>query len=191
MSSWGFSEGIAGWWSSKQCWLLPPKTGPVYCTHQAWSLPYPVEFDFSSPLHHFVEVCREKITHAWFPHPQENLRFVSSWTPSRCRFLSFWFSIQTHFEPVLRILLRFLGFEIFPAKRIPKWIKNNHPQLLDSTYSRRCLCKLSGRINPCGVARAACQSSWCSCVNGGCQLGFLLDMHYKPCLSQNEHLLVL
>jgi hypothetical protein len=32
----------------------------------------------------------------------------------------FLFSIQTHFEPVLRISLRFLGFEIFPTRIIPK-----------------------------------------------------------------------
>jgi hypothetical protein len=32
----------------------------------------------------------------------------------------FLFSIRTHFEPILRISLRSLGFEIFPAKRIPK-----------------------------------------------------------------------
>jgi hypothetical protein len=28
--------------------------------------------------------------------------------------------IRTHFEPVLRISLGSLGFEIFPVKRIPK-----------------------------------------------------------------------
>jgi hypothetical protein len=32
----------------------------------------------------------------------------------------FLFSIRTHFEPVLRISLKSIGFEIFPAKRIPK-----------------------------------------------------------------------
>jgi hypothetical protein len=36
----------------------------VSCTHQAWFLPCPIEFYYSSPLHHFVEVCREKRTHA-------------------------------------------------------------------------------------------------------------------------------
>ena len=40
------------------------KTGPVSCTHQARSLPCLVEFYSSSPLHHFVEVCREKRIHA-------------------------------------------------------------------------------------------------------------------------------
>jgi hypothetical protein len=34
--------------------LLPPKTGPKSCTHQAWSSPCQVEFYSSSPLHHFV-----------------------------------------------------------------------------------------------------------------------------------------
>jgi hypothetical protein len=29
------------------------------------------------------------------------------------------------------------------------------------------------------------------CVDGGLQLASLLDMHYKPYLSQNEHWLVL
>jgi hypothetical protein len=33
--------------------------------------------------------------------------------------------------------------------------------------------------------------SLCSCVDDERQLAFLLDMRYKPCLSQNEHLLVL
>jgi hypothetical protein len=190
MSSWGFGEGRAGWWSSKQCWLLPPKTGPESCTHQAWSLPCPIEFYSSFPLHHFAEVCREKRTHAWCPLPQESLQFESSWTPSHCRFLSSWSLIRTRFELVSRIPLRSLGFMIFPTKRIPKWSENNHPQLQDNTYSRRCLCKRSGRINPCRVAQAACQSSWCSCVDDGYQLASLLDMRYKPCLSQNEHLLV-
>jgi hypothetical protein len=37
----------------------------------------------------------------------------------------------------------------------------------------------------------ACQSSLCSCVDGGLQLASLLDMRYKFCLSQNEHWLVL
>jgi hypothetical protein len=37
----------------------------------------------------------------------------------------------------------------------------------------------------------ACPLSLCSCVDDGYQLAFLLDMRYKPCLSQNEHLLVL
>jgi hypothetical protein len=40
------------------------KTGPESCIYQAWSLPCQVEFYSSSPLHHFVEVCREKRTHA-------------------------------------------------------------------------------------------------------------------------------
>jgi hypothetical protein len=91
LSSWGFGEGRAGWWSSKPCLLLPPKTGPEPCTHQAWSLTYPVELYSSSPLHHFVEVCREKRTHAWCSHPQESLQFESSWTPSHYRFLFSWF----------------------------------------------------------------------------------------------------
>jgi hypothetical protein len=33
--------------------------------------------------------------------------------------------------------------------------------------------------------------SLCSCVDDERQLAFLLGMRYKPCLSQNEHLLVL
>jgi hypothetical protein len=37
----------------------------------------------------------------------------------------------------------------------------------------------------------ACPLSRCSCVDDERQLDFLLDMRYKPCLSQNEHLLVL
>jgi hypothetical protein len=37
----------------------------------------------------------------------------------------------------------------------------------------------------------ACSLSLYSCVDGESQLAFLLDMHYKPCLSQNEHLLIL
>jgi hypothetical protein len=37
----------------------------------------------------------------------------------------------------------------------------------------------------------ACPLSLCSCVDDGCQLAFLLDMRYKPYLSENEHLLVL
>jgi hypothetical protein len=37
----------------------------------------------------------------------------------------------------------------------------------------------------------ACQSSLCSCVDDGLQPAFLLGMCYKPCLSQNEHWLVL
>jgi hypothetical protein len=37
----------------------------------------------------------------------------------------------------------------------------------------------------------ACLSSLCSCVDGGLQLASLLGMRYKPCLSQNEHWLVL
>jgi hypothetical protein len=37
----------------------------------------------------------------------------------------------------------------------------------------------------------ACQSSLCSCVDDGLQLASLLGMRYKPCLSQNEHWLVL
>jgi hypothetical protein len=41
-----------------------PKSILVSCTHQAWSLPYPKELYSSSPLHHLVEVCREKGTHA-------------------------------------------------------------------------------------------------------------------------------
>jgi hypothetical protein len=36
----------------------------------------------------------------------------------------------------------------------------------------------------------ACPLSLCSCVDGGYQLAFVLDMRYKPCLSQNEHWLV-
>jgi hypothetical protein len=36
----------------------------------------------------------------------------------------------------------------------------------------------------------ACPLSLCSCVDDLCQLAFLLDMRYKLCLSQNEHLLV-
>jgi hypothetical protein len=32
--------------------------------------------------------------------------------------------------------------------------------------------------------------SLCSCVDGGYLLASLLDMHYKPYLSQNEHWLV-
>jgi hypothetical protein len=35
-----------------------------------------------------------------------------------------------------------------------------------------------------------CPLSLCSCVDGGSQLAFMLDMRYKPCLSQNEHWLV-
>jgi hypothetical protein len=161
MSSWVFGEGRVGWWRSKRCWLLPPKTGQKSCTHQAWSSPCQVEFYSSSPLHYFVVVCREKRTHAWCPHPQESLLFVSSWTPSHCRFLFSWSLIRTHFELISRIPLRFLGFEIFPAKRTPKWSENNHPHLQDNTYSYRCLCKLSDRIDPCGVAQVACRSSWC------------------------------
>jgi hypothetical protein len=37
----------------------------------------------------------------------------------------------------------------------------------------------------------ACLLSLCSCVGGGLQLVFLLDMHYKSYLFQNEHLLFL
>jgi hypothetical protein len=37
----------------------------------------------------------------------------------------------------------------------------------------------------------ACPLSLCFCVDDECQLAFLLDMRYKPCLSQNEHLLVI
>jgi hypothetical protein len=37
----------------------------------------------------------------------------------------------------------------------------------------------------------ACPLSLCSCVNDGRQLAFLLDMRYRPCLSQNERLLVI
>jgi hypothetical protein len=37
----------------------------------------------------------------------------------------------------------------------------------------------------------ACPLSLCSCVDDGLQLVSLLDMRYKPCLSQNEHWLVL
>jgi hypothetical protein len=37
----------------------------------------------------------------------------------------------------------------------------------------------------------ACPSSLCSCVDDERQLAFLLGMRYKPCLSRNEHLLVL
>jgi hypothetical protein len=36
----------------------------------------------------------------------------------------------------------------------------------------------------------ACPLSLCFCVDDGRQLAFLLGMRYKPCLSQNEHLLV-
>jgi hypothetical protein len=122
------------------------------------SLPCPVEFYSFSPLHHFVEVCREKRTHAWCPLTQESLQFESSWTPSHCRFLFSWSLFRTHFELISRIPLKTLGFEIFPAKIIPKWSENNHPQLQDNTYSLRCLCKQSGQINPCGVAQASCRS---------------------------------
>jgi hypothetical protein len=37
----------------------------------------------------------------------------------------------------------------------------------------------------------ACPLSLYSCLDGGCQLAFLFGMHYKTCLSQIEHLLVL
>jgi hypothetical protein len=43
---------------------LSPKPVLESCTHQAWSLPCPIEFYSSSSLHHFGEVCRKKITHA-------------------------------------------------------------------------------------------------------------------------------
>jgi hypothetical protein len=36
----------------------------VSYTHQAWFLPCPIEFYSSSLLHHFVEMCRERRTHA-------------------------------------------------------------------------------------------------------------------------------
>jgi hypothetical protein len=37
----------------------------------------------------------------------------------------------------------------------------------------------------------ACPLSLCFCVDGGLQLASLLGMRYKPCISQNEHWLVL
>jgi hypothetical protein len=43
--------------------LPSPKTDPMFCTHQAWFLPYPKEFYSFFLLHHFVEVCKEKRTH--------------------------------------------------------------------------------------------------------------------------------
>jgi hypothetical protein len=52
-------DGVAG---GVNC--LSPKPVRSLCTHQAWSSLCPVEFYSSSPLHHFIEVCREKRTHS-------------------------------------------------------------------------------------------------------------------------------
>jgi hypothetical protein len=52
-------DGVAG---GVNC--LSQKIDPESCTHQAWFLSCPVEFYSSSPLHHFIVVCREKRIHA-------------------------------------------------------------------------------------------------------------------------------
>ena len=51
-------DGVAG------VLIASDQNDPVSCIHQAWFSPCPKEFYSFSPLHHFVEVCREKRTHA-------------------------------------------------------------------------------------------------------------------------------
>ena len=70
MSSWGFSEGRDGWWRSKRCWLLPPKTGPKSYTHQV-SRP-----GFGAPRpgrEHNHQVCWDQVSHRWWIMAQDRM----------------------------------------------------------------------------------------------------------------------
>jgi hypothetical protein len=122
-SSWGGDANRAGLCHGKLCSQLLTKTAQAPCILQASSLPYQLAICSSSLLHHFVVVCRDR---AWCLPPQDILQLEDSWTQIHYRSLSSLLLAQIYFELSLRSSLVFLRFQIYPAKRTPKWSRKNH-----------------------------------------------------------------
>lgn len=131
---------------------------------------------FLSTAHHFVVVCRERRTRAWCLPPQDILRLEGFWTQIHYRSLSFSPLAQIRFELSLRSALEFLEFQIFPAKRKPKWsgkIINNDKTILTSPDV-----EISNR--PEEIHMQEFQWSWC-CHH---VLALMSTSHLLPCLAR-------